>query len=153
MFSKTMTQEEIKLVVKKSTLPSAGKGLFTKTRIVKGTRILEYTGKISTWKAVNHDEGFNPYIFYVTRNHVIDAAEDTSILGRYANDARGLTRVKGITNNCQFVIKSRRVYIESFKTILPGSEILVGYGKEYWEVIKKNKAIDMASKKVQKKKK
>ncbi|PZR24775.1 MAG: SET domain-containing protein-lysine N-methyltransferase, partial [Azospira oryzae] len=40
------------LYVKKSTLPGAGKGLFTKVFIPKGTRIIEYKGEVLTWKEV-----------------------------------------------------------------------------------------------------
>lgn len=61
------------LYVKKSTLPNAGKGLFTKVFIPKGTRIVEYKGKITTWKEVEDEDGKNAYIFYVKRYHVIDA--------------------------------------------------------------------------------
>ena len=53
------------LVVKKSTLPGAGKGLFTKKLIPRGTRIAEYKGKITTWKEVDHRDGLNAYIFYI----------------------------------------------------------------------------------------
>ncbi|MET0392057.1 MAG: SET domain-containing protein-lysine N-methyltransferase, partial [Chitinophagaceae bacterium] len=74
------------LVVKESTLPGAGKGLFTREFIPKGTRIAEYTGKVTTWKEVQHDEGRNGYIYYMTRNHVIDASKDKKVLARYAND-------------------------------------------------------------------
>ena len=90
---------EKQLEVKKSTIPGAGKGLFTKVKIEKGTRILEYTGKVTTWKDVDHVNGTNPYIYYVNRNHVIDARKYPRALGRYANDARGLQRQKGINNN------------------------------------------------------
>lgn len=51
------------LTVKKSTISGSGKGLFTKKVIEKGSYILEYTGTITTWKAVEHDEGANGYIF------------------------------------------------------------------------------------------
>lgn len=133
---------EKQLVVKRSTLPDAGKGLFTKKMIPKGTRIVEYKGKISTWKDVNIDEGRNGYIYYINRNHVIDALPYPKALGRYANDAKGLTRVKGITNNSQYVNDDMRVYIEAVKDIPAGGEILVQYGKEYWDVIRHNKKID-----------
>ena len=47
---------EKQLYVKKSTLPNAGKGLFTKKLIPKGTRIVEYKGKTRTWKEVQKDD-------------------------------------------------------------------------------------------------
>lgn len=136
---------ESQLVVKKSQLPDAGKGLFTKKFIPKGTRIVEYKGRVKTWKEAAHED--NGYIYYVTRNHVIDAKPYPSALARYANDARGVVRIKGITNNSDYVQDGKRVYITSKKDIPAGSEILVGYGKEYWDVIRHNIKIDKANQK------
>ena len=93
-----MTIPENKLVVKRSGLPNAGKGLFTKVFIPKGALIVEYNGTITTWKEVDHTDGENGYIYYVKRNYVIDARPHPDALARYANDARGLKRVKGMKN-------------------------------------------------------
>ena len=130
------------LIVKRSTLPEAGKGLFTKVSIPKGTRIVEYKGKVTTWKEVNHDEGTNGYIFYINKNLVLDARPVKNALARYANDANGLHRVKGIKNNSTYEIEIGHVYIKAIKDIPAGSEIFVDYGKEYWDVIRYNKKID-----------
>ena len=129
---------EKKIRVKRSTLPNAGKGLFAKALIPKGTRIVEYKGKISTWKEVDDNDGKNGYIYYVRRHHVIDASRHPSALARYANDARGLQRIKGISNNAEYTEDGLKVYIKSTKDIPAGSEILVEYGKEYWAVIRHN---------------
>ena len=125
------------LVVKPSTIPNAGNGLFTKKFIPKGTNIVEYKGRITTWKDVENDHE-NGYIFTVHEGHVIDAKKTLKALARYANDARGISRIKGITNNCDYVIEENRVYIQAKKDIEAGKEILVSYGKEYWDVIKEN---------------
>ena len=130
------------LLVKKSQIPGSGQGLFTKKMIPKDTRIVEYKGKMTTWKEVDHHEGKNGYIYYITRNHVIDASSYKKALGRYANDARGLKRIKGLNNNCVYVQDGLKVYIESTKDIPANSEILVDYGKEYWDVVKYNMKID-----------
>jgi hypothetical protein len=128
---------EKQLIVKPSSLPGSGMGLYTKKAIPKGTRIVEYKGRITTWKEVMHDSD-NGYIFTVNANHVIDALPHTKALARYANDARGLVRVKGITNNSIYVSDGLKVYIESVKDIPAGGEILVGYGKDYWDVMREN---------------
>ena len=135
---------ENQLVVKRSTIPNSGKGLFTKKFIPKGTRIVEYKGRVSTWKEVDIDEGRNGYIYYINRNHVINAQPFPKYLGRYANDAQGMSRIKGITNNSRYMadMQTMRVYIEAVKDIPAGGEILVQYGKEYWDVIKHNLRID-----------
>ena len=139
---------EKQLVVKRSTIPNSGKGLFTKKFIPKGTYIVEYKGKRTTWKDVNIDEGRNGYIYYINRNNVIDAMPYPQHLARYANDAQGLTRVKGVTNNCHYVtdMDTMRVYIEAVKDIPAGSEIFVQYGKEYWDVIKYNTKLEKEEK-------
>lgn len=126
------------LIVKKSTLPNAGKGLFTKVAIPKGTRIVEYKGKITTWKEVKDDDGKNGYIFYVKRYHVIDAWKTERHLARYANDAKGLSKIKGITNNCDYITDGLKAYIESKKNIPAGAEIFVDYGPDYWKTIREN---------------
>jgi len=146
---------EKQLVVKRSTIPNSGKGLFTKKFIPKGTRIVEYKGKPTTWKEVDIDEGRNGYIYYINRKNVIDARQYPKYLGRYANDAQGMSKVKGITNNSRYVadMGTMRVYIEAVKDILPGAEILVQYGKEYWDVIRHNLRIDEREKAQSKKEK
>lgn len=129
---------EKQLYVKTSTIPDSGKGLFTKKFIPKGTRIVEYKGKISTWKDVKDEDGKNGYIFYVNRNHVINALPTKQFLARYANDARGLKKIKGILNNCDYITDGLKAYIESKKDIPAKSEIFVDYGKDYWKVIREN---------------
>ena len=129
---------EKQLFVRKSTIPNSGMGLFTKKSIAKGTKIVEYKGRISTWAEVKDEDGKNGYIFYVNRNHVIDALPYKSALARYANDARGLVKIKGLRNNCDYVIDGKKAYIESKKDIPAGAEIFVDYGKDYWKVIREN---------------
>ena len=80
---------EKQLIVKKSRLKGAGKGLFTTKFIAKGTRIVEYKGKVTTWEEASSGRSFNGYIYYVNKNHVIDAKKTLNALARYANDARG----------------------------------------------------------------
>lgn len=129
---------EKQLFVKKSTIPNAGKGLFTKKFIPKGTLIVEYKGKRSTWKDVKDEDGKNAYIFYINRNNVINGLNNKKSLARYANDARGLVKIKGLTNNCDYMVEGIRAFIETKRDIPGGSEIFVDYGKDYWKVIRFN---------------
>jgi uncharacterized protein len=144
-----MSLLEKQLFVKKSTLPGAGKGLFTRKLIPKGTRIVEYKGKTRTWKEVQADEDENPYIYYVKRSYVIDALNDKKALARYANDATGLKREKHIRNNAEYVEDGVRVFIEATRDIPANSEIFVSYGKEYWQVIRYNIRLEEKTKKQQ----
>lgn len=126
------------LFIKKSTIPNAGMGLFTKKAIAKGTRIIEYTGKRTKWKEVKDEHGKNGYIFYINRNNVIDALRSKKSYARYANDARGLVRIKGLLNNSDYVVDGLKAFIEAKRDIPAGGEILVDYGKDYWKVIREN---------------
>ena len=126
------------LVVKKSKLPNSGKGLFTSTLIKKGKRIVEYKGNIVKWKDVKYEDATNGYLMYISANVVIDA-RPSKTFGRYANDAKGNSQIEGIKNNAQYSCIGNRVYIEAKRDILPGEEILVGYGKAYWDLDKETR--------------
>ncbi|MEO9020503.1 MAG: SET domain-containing protein-lysine N-methyltransferase [Ginsengibacter sp.] len=126
------------LCIKRSKIPRAGEGLFTKQFIPKGTLIVEYKGRAKKWKEVLEGKVFNGYVYYINRNHVIDAMTFKKALARFANDAKGLTKVKGLSNNSIYVVQKYKVFIRAAKNIYPGEEILVPYGKEYWEVIAEN---------------
>jgi hypothetical protein len=121
-----------------SQLPGAGLGLFTTQQILKDTLIVEYKGRVSSWNDVKEGKEFNGYVFYITRNTVIDAKRTKSALARYANDAKGLGRVKGLNNNAVYYTRGKKAYIRATKNIAAGAEILVSYGKEYWDTVKDN---------------
>jgi uncharacterized protein len=127
------------LSVKRSKIPEAGKGLFTNVAIEKGTRIVEYKGKIRKWKDVKDQDGHNGYLMYITRNSVIDGRPSIKTLARYANDANGSSKLTGLKNNCEYVAEGDRCYIDSTRLINKGNEILVDYGKEFWQLQKKIK--------------
>lgn len=132
---------EKQLEIKESTIPGAGKGLFTNKFIPKGKRIVEYKGRIRTWKEVENEDA-NYYIFYVSDERIIDASNYKKSPARFINDAKGLTKIKGLNNNAQFVVDGLRVFVEATKDIAAGAEILLGYGKEYWQVIRTNQKLD-----------
>ncbi len=132
---------EKQLEVKASNIAGAGRGLFTSKVIPKGARIVEYKGKIRTWKEVQYEDS-NYYIYYVTRNYIIDASSYKKSMARYVNDAKGLTKIKGLNNNAEFIREKFKVFIEAIRDIPAGAEILVSYGKEYWQVLRKNQRLD-----------
>jgi hypothetical protein len=125
------------LYVRKSSLPNAGKGLFTKKEIPKGTRIVEYKGKLRVWKDVKHLDGYNGYLMFINRQAVIDALPAIKTFGRYANDASGFVKVKGLRNNAEYVSEGNRCFIESLRKIGRGEEIFVGYGRDFWKLQRK----------------
>ena len=118
--------------------------MFTRKLIRKGSRIVEYKGRATSWKEVDHRKGTNGYIYFVNNKYVLDAFTYKKALGRYANDARGMGRKKGLKNNSAYETVGLKVYINATKDIPAGSEIFVGYGKEYWDVIRHNKRVSDA---------
>jgi SET domain-containing protein len=126
------------LYVGRSNIPGSGKGLFTREAINKGELVIEYTGKIRKWDEVKDDPS-NLYIYYVDDDYVIDAKNSPEVVARYANDAEGVTQVNGLENNCTFVNIDNRIYIKAIKNIPAHTEILVEYGENYWETVKKNR--------------
>jgi hypothetical protein len=126
------------LRVRRSTIPKAGKGLFTTVAIVKGKRIAEYKGRLVRWKDVKYEDATNGYLMYITSQAVIDA-RPSKALGRYTNDARGSGRINGLRNNAEYVSENTRCFIEATRNIKAGEEILVGYGKDYWKLDKETR--------------
>ena len=125
------------LYLRKSKIPRAGMGLFTKIDIPKKQLIVEYIGRIESWKDVKDEDGYNAYLFRLNRTQAINALTYLKSPARYANDARGFSKIIGLTNNCEYVVKKNRCYIASIRKIYKGEEILVPYGKAYWELMRK----------------
>ncbi len=130
------------LVVKKSKIPGAGKGLFTNELIKRGERVIEYTGDNITWaECMKRNElmdGIAAYFFYVSARKCVDAQNCPESLARYANDAAGIVRLQGFRNNSRFEVIRGKPYIVASRNIKPGEEIYVAYGKEYWDAMREN---------------
>lgn len=143
------------LIVKKSTIPNAGKGLFVTRDVKKNERIVEYLGEIIDWNEcdvrANKDEG--GYVFYISRKKCIDAYHTPEALARYANDANGLTKIPGVRNNCVYEIYKNRGWITATRNIKSGSELFVSYGAQYWRDIRFNIKLEEEKKKAAKKEK
>ncbi len=128
------------LLVKKSRIPGAGKGLFTTKPYKKDQRIIEYRGEIIEWKEYSNrvKENKDGYLFFVRRNLCIDAFSTLQYKARYANDAQGFVRVKGLNNNCVYETEGDRCFIVSTRNIKAGEEIFVDYTRDYWKVMRHN---------------
>jgi SET domain-containing protein len=137
------------LIVKKSRLPNAGKGLFTTKAIEKGSQIIEYRGEIIEWKeyAQRVKDNKDGYLFYVSRKKCIDAWATPQYKARFANDALGFTRVPGIRNNAEYEVVGDRAFIVATKNIAKGEEIYVDYTREYWVKLRYNVRLEKAKKK------
>jgi uncharacterized protein len=143
------------LKVKKSTLPNAGKGLFTLKDIKKGEIVCEYKGERIKWADATerNEKNKGGYVFYINKNNCIDAYDYKDTFGRYANDAAGVGRIKGFRNNSTYDIVKNRVYIRATRNIPAGSEIFVSYGQSYWNIMREEIKEKERLKKKRKKKK
>lgn len=128
------------LLVKKSTLPKAGKGLYTNKPIKKDSKIIEYKGEIIDWKEYEKRvlEDKDGYLFFINKKRCIDAFSTPKYKARYANDAEGLSKVKGLKNNASYEIFGDKCFIVADRNIESGEEIFVSYSKEYWDCIRYN---------------
>lgn len=128
------------LVVRKSRIKNAGRGLFTTSRIRKGDQVVEYIGQKLTWKqCLKKYKGKLEkltYVFAVNDDNCIDAYLYPEALASFANDANGTVGKKKYHNNCEYRVRKHRPYIIATKNIPPNTEILVDYGDEYWEAIR-----------------
>lgn len=128
------------LIVKTSQLPKAGKGLFTDKPVKKGEKIIEYKGEIIDWKEYEKrvKEDKDGYLFFINKKRCIDAYPTPNYKARYANDAEGLSRVKGLRNNSSYEVFGDKCFIVAERDIAAGEEIFVSYSKEYWDCIRYN---------------
>jgi SET domain-containing protein len=128
------------LIVKKSKLPNAGKGLFTTKSIKSGSKVIEYKGEIITWKQykVRVDNNEDGYLFFINKQVCIDAFPTPQYKARFANDAEGLSRIKGVKNNSEYEIFGNKCFIVAKRDIKAGEEIFVDYTKEYWDCVRYN---------------
>lgn len=102
-----------------------GRGVFATEPIAKGTRLIEYTGEIITWKVADRryaddgTNGFHTFLFDIDGKKVIDAAVG-------GNAARWINH--SCAPNCQAVGEGDRIFIEAIRNIKPGTELVYDYG-------------------------
>ena len=140
------------LLVKKSKLPGAGKGLYTTKAIKEDARIIEYRGEIIGWKDYNErvkrqEDG---YLFYFNRNKCVDAFHTPQYKARYANDAAGIVKIKGLRNNSHYEVHDGKCFIIAARDISRGEEIFCDYTKDYWKCIRFNLKVKKRKEKKQK---
>lgn len=146
-----------RLYVQVSTIPKAGKGLFTLTPIHAGTVIGQYTGEILPLSAMDNKAADRTYYIetlpYVARlllfgghpvsvpGSIIDGKSMDNKM-RWINDPR---YDKARINAEMKQDGNGRVFVYSRRLIKPGEEILMSYGEHYWkeeEAAQLNKLLD-----------
>lgn len=103
-----------------------GLGLFATREIKKGTRIVEYLGRMLDCKIPAHDDIENKYLFEINGRWTIDGSRRSN-LARYANHSCRPNSESDVHP------KKRQVFIQSIKKIQPGEEINYDYGSDYWK--------------------
>ncbi|XP_030849723.1 probable histone-lysine N-methyltransferase PRDM7 [Strongylocentrotus purpuratus] len=115
------------LVVKQSSIPGAGQGIFATKFIPKGYRFGPYDGDIVDLET-GYDSGYAWEICTEGKpHHYVDSnSEQTGNWMRYINCARN----EGEQNLVAFQYLGQ-IYYRTFKPICPGRELLVYYGEQY----------------------
>lgn len=120
-----------RLRVLESTIPKAGWGLFTRRVIERGSQICSYGGHRVTAEQRADPDYDTTYVFsYWTAKGEevwVDAKDAYCSYGRYANDPRDEAKT-----NAKIVRRGNRIILVATAEILPGEEILIDYGYEYW---------------------
>jgi SET domain-containing protein len=101
---------------------NTGLGLFATKPILKGKRIIEYTGPRVANEEV--EKSYGKYFFEVNTKWSIDGSPRSNT-ARYINHA--------CKPNAEVVISGGRIWIWSRKNIRPDEEITYDYGKEYFD--------------------
>lgn len=143
-----MNPTPVKTKVRASSVPNSGKGLFAEQDIKKGEPIAMIVGPVYNAEELTKIKRDEYILEDVCGTRFIDVEGPA----RYANDARGLTRIPGLNNNSAFLAyEDGTLWLESTKNIKAGEEIFVAYGKQYWKEIKarwdaKNAKLNKSSK-------
>ena len=99
-----------------------GRGLFVRAPIKKGARIIEYTGtKIATKLA---DDLTTRYLFDLENGWTIDGATHKNT-ARYVNHS--------CAPNCEASIEGEQIFFYTVRNVLPGEELTIDYGEEYFD--------------------
>ena len=114
--------------VRRSTIPRAGKGLFTRVPIAEGDTIGYYTGRVIGEDEFNDpDRPFSAYVLWVCRTHIIIGEGPEANYTRYINHSDD--------PNAFLVVSTRwkSARFEALRDIEPGEEIFFDYGDDYWD--------------------
>ena len=117
--------------IKKSVIPGAGMGAFSRTFIPKGTRIGPYTGEILNLDKID-GETDTSYMWEIVvdgkRQYVDGKNEKSATWMRFVNFARNVNEQNLVAY--QYL---GQIYYRTFRDIDPNMELLVWYGEEYTE--------------------
>lgn len=117
-----------------SRLPNAGQGLFTAIDIYKDETIAIFKGELLKTKESIKRSKTNEDQYFITllTGQILDS-KNIECFAKYANDAKGSPDLN-IKNNAKITLdENDNICLQATKKILAGDEVLVSYGKRYWE--------------------
>jgi SET domain-containing protein len=115
-----------RLIVKKSRIPGAGRGLFARKLIPSGSRIGYYNGVIVS-RAESSMSGFDrTYLIEDLEGNLHDGRQMGNKM-RWINDPRSRFLI-----NCEFrMVDTKKIAVYAVRDIKEGEEILIDYGENY----------------------
>ena len=97
-----------------------GRGMFARTEIFAGDRIIEYTGeRISKGESLRRCSEGNNYVFHINEEFDLDGSIESN-LARFINHS--------CAPNAEAELEDDRIWIIASRNIAPGEEITFNYG-------------------------
>ena len=97
-----------------------GRGMFARTEIFAGDRIIEYTGeRISKEESIRRCSEGNNYVFHINEEFDLDGSIESN-LARFINHS--------CAPNAEAELEDDRIWIIASRNIAPGEEITFNYG-------------------------
>ena len=97
-----------------------GRGMFARTEIFAGDRIIEYTGeRISKEESIRRCSEGNNYVFHINEEFDLDGNIESN-LARFINHS--------CAPNAEAELEDDRIWIIASRNIAPGEEITFNYG-------------------------
>jgi|TARA_B100001540_G_scaffold317586_1_gene351412 SET domain-containing protein len=114
--------------IKKTNIDKKGLGLYAAQNIKKGTKIINYIGKIITKKQTEQSQKYDNakpiYLFNLNNRYDLD--------GDYSfNTARLINH--SCSNNCEYDGKGLKLWVTAIRDIKKGEELTCDYGFSYDE--------------------
>ncbi|TGN20180.1 SET domain-containing protein [Leptospira idonii] len=119
---------EADFIVKPSSIPGIGMGLFTKQALYKGDTVGYYTGKIIT-----DDDAESPK--YIDSKYLLWICKDWWIYGegKLSNYTRYINHSDKPNLELVTSVRWKTARFKVLKAIPEGAEVFFNYGKDYWD--------------------
>lgn len=125
---KPVIYSEKDFIIKPSSVPGIGMGLFTKQTLYKGDTVGYYMGKIIT-----DDDAESPK--YIDSKYLLWICKDWWIYGegKESNYTRYINHSDKPNAELVTSVRWKTARFKVLKTIPEGNEIFFDYGKDYWD--------------------